>query len=103
MTERPLTLYIDASLVTGEGEDLALASELGLLTVVVDDSTQVPADLTHGWHLTDRPPETGSPRWSRTVLIGPRQEAGRRPAIGLRTARTARVAVLELAAEHTQD
>jgi hypothetical protein len=104
VSERPLTVYFDAALVAGSGhEDLALASELGLLAVVVDGPAMVPADLTDAWHLTDRPPEAGSTRWARTVLIGPRPEAGRRPLTGLRTARNARLAVLEIAAEHVQD
>jgi hypothetical protein len=96
------TLYLDASLLTDDGaETLELIADLGLLVVVVEDLATVPATLTDGWHLTDRMPEAGSPRWSRTVLIGPRPEPGRRAVTGLRTARSVRVAVLELASEHS--
>lgn len=98
------TIYLDASLLTDHRtETLELVADLGFPVVVVEDLANLPAKLTDGWHLTDRMPEAGSPRWSRTVLIGPRQEPGRRPVTGLRTARSVRVAVLELASEHSLD
>ena len=104
MSAAPPTLYIDASLLTDDGaETLELIADLGLTVVAVDDLDSVPAKLTDAWHLTDRIPDAGSTRWSRTVLIGPRREPGRRAVTGLRTARTVRVAVLELASEHALD
>ncbi len=100
----PPTLYLDASLLTDGGAGtLELVADLGLSIVVVEDVASIPAKLTDGWHLTDRMPEAGSARWSRTVLIGPRPEPGRRAVTGLRTARSVRVAVLELASEHSLD
>jgi hypothetical protein len=98
-----VTVYLDSSLLTDDGaETLELVADLGLMAVVVEDLENVPTTLIDAWHLTDRMPEGGSPRWSRTVLIGPRQEPGRRAVTGLRTARSVRVAVLELASEHAQ-
>jgi hypothetical protein len=100
----PLTVYLDSSLLTDDGaETLELVADLGLMAVAVEDLESVPTELTDAWHLTDRMPEAGSPRWSRTVLIGPRPEPGRRAVTGLRTARSVRVAVLELASEHAHD
>jgi hypothetical protein len=100
----PPTLYLDASLLTDNGaETLELVTDLGLSIVVVEDQASIPTMLADDWHLTDQMPEAGSPRWSRTVLIGPRREPGRRAVTGLRTARSVRVAVLELASEHSLD
>ena len=99
-----VTLYIDASLVTdGRSEALALASDLGFETVVVTEVDDVPETLGYAWHLTGVQPRAGSPRWGRTVLIGPRQEPGRVAVSGLRTARDLRLALLELASEHASD
>jgi hypothetical protein len=99
-----VTLYIDASLVTdGRSEALALASDLGFETVVVAEVDDVPETLGYAWHLTGVQPRAGSPRWGRTVLIGPRQEPGRVAVSGLRTARDLRLALLELASEHASD
>jgi hypothetical protein len=99
-----ITLYIDASLVTDAGsETLALASDLGFETVVVADVDDVPEALSDAWHLAGVQPKAGSPRWGRTVLIGPRREPGRVAVSGLRTARDLRLAVLELASEHASD
>jgi hypothetical protein len=96
----PLTVYIDASLLTDGGADsLAVAAELGMITVVVDDHGAVPDEILDAWHLAAVAPEVGSLRWSRTVVVGPRLEAGRRTVTGLRTARDVRLALLELASE----
>lgn len=100
----PGTIYIDASLLTdGTLDARSLAAELGLRTVVVDEDHPLPDDLRGGWHLTDDQPEPGARHWSRTVVIGPRSEAGRRAVVGLRTARDLRLALLELASEHAMD
>ncbi len=99
MTE-PVTLYLDASLLAADHDDaLSTASELGFAAVVVEDPSTVPENLAGAWHLTNAIPEAGSPRWSRTIVVGPRLERGRRAVTGLRTARDLRLAVLELASE----
>jgi hypothetical protein len=97
-------VYIDADLLTNaETDAVALATEVGLVAVVVDDEADLPADLTNAWHLTARRPSAGSPRWSRTVVIGPRPEPGRVAHTGLRSARDLRVSLLELASEASLD
>lgn len=104
MSKSAITLYIDASLLTDGGADaLAMASDLGLETVIVASADDVPAALANAWHLTGIQPAAGSPRWGRTVLIGPRAEPGRVAVSGLRTARDLRLALLELASEHASD
>lgn len=101
---RQLTVYIDSALlVEGEADATALAEELGLVAVVVHDEADLPDDLTDAWHLTVVRPAAGSPRWSRTVLIGPRSEPGRVAVTGLRSARDVRVSLLELASEAALD
>ena len=104
MSTATATLYIDASLMADRGsEALALASDLGFATVVVADIDDVPEALSGAWHLASAQPKAGSPRWGRTVLIGPRREPGRVAVSGLRTARDLRLALLELASEHASD
>jgi hypothetical protein len=112
VTSRP-TVYIDANLIEsdhatdgrsdGNRDGLALATELGLTAVIVQGVDDLPADLTSAWHLTAELPPAGSPRWSRTVLIGPRREPGRVVVTGLRSARDLRLALLELASEAALD
>jgi hypothetical protein len=107
------TVYIDAGLIEtdhltdgrsdGSPDGLALATELGLTAVLVQGAEDLPADLASAWHLTAELPPAGSPRWSRTVLIGPRREPGRVAVTGLRSARDLRVALLELASEAALD
>lgn len=99
----PLVVYVDASLLAADGSDLSVAAELGLEAIVVDDLGSVPDDLSGAWHLAAAMPEPGSVRWSRTVVIGPRMEPGRRSVTGLRTARDVRLALLELASETALD
>lgn len=99
MTER-VRLYVDAALLDGDHDDaIATASELGFTTVVVEDRTAVPEDLVGEWYLSTDVPDAGSRRWSRTIVVGPRAQPGRRAVTGLRTARDLRLAVLELASE----
>jgi hypothetical protein len=101
---RTSTVYIDADLLTDPQLDgVALAAEVGLLAIVVQIESDLPSDLTGAWHLTTRRPPVGSPRWSRTVIIGPRPEPGRVAHTGLRSARDLRVALLELASEAALD
>jgi hypothetical protein len=101
---RTTTVYIDADLLTQTDLDaVALASEVGLVAIVVEAEADLPADLTDAWHLTARRPAVGSPRWSRTVIIGPRPEPGRVAHTGLRSARDLRVSLLEIASEATLD
>ena len=98
------TVYIDRDLLIDGGvADLEMAAELGLSAVAVESLEDLPADLTHAWHLTGQRPEAGSTRWSRTVLIGPRPEPGRVAVTGLRSARDLRVALLEIASEAALD
>lgn len=104
---RPFRVYIDASLI---GDDksvlesvLNLAAELDIGAVVVGGTAELPDDFADAWHLTDAPPASGSPRWSRTVVVGPRIEPGRRTLTGLRQARDVRAALIELASEHAVD
>ncbi len=107
MVSRPITVYIDASLMGGDTSVLEsvrnLAEELEIRCVVLGDISDLPDDFADAWHLTDAPPASGSPRWSRTVVVGPRIEPGRRPLSGLRHARDVRVALIELASEHAID
>lgn len=104
MSRPALTVYIDASLLTdGNADTLSMASDLGLEAVVVAGVDDVPVSLANAWHLTGVRPATGSARWGRTVLIGPRVEPGRVAVTGLRTARDLRLALLELASEHASD
>lgn len=115
MTERPLTVYIDASLVTVEGA-AAIGSviDLGLRPTVVGTAPEmaagslpfvdeVPADLGDAWYLTDWQTAVNGRALRRTIVIGPRREPGRRAEIGIRTARDLRTALLELASEHATD
>ena len=97
MVTEPITLYLDAALLANDHDDaLSTAADLGFTTVVVGELAEVPETLSSAWHLTTRIPEAGSRRWSRTIVIGPRTESGRRAVTGLRTARDLRLAVLEL-------
>jgi hypothetical protein len=100
MVTEPVTLYVDAGLLADDRDDALLtASKLGFATVVVEDRSTLPQTLAGAWHLSTDIPEAGSPRWSRTIVVGPRAEPGRRAVTGLRTARDLRLAVLELASE----
>lgn len=104
MVTRVTTVYIDAGLLTDpELDGVALATEIGLLAVVVQGASDLPDDLSDAWHLTEERPSVGSTRWARTVMIGPRPEPGRVAHTGLRSARDLRVALLELASEATTD
>jgi hypothetical protein len=104
MSRPALTVYVDAGLLADGGSDaLNDASDLGLAPVVVDGLDAVPESLPDAWLLTTVQPTVGSPRWSRTILIGPRLEPGRVAVTGLRTARDLRLALLELASEHATD
>jgi hypothetical protein len=97
-------LYVDSALLANGGtEALATAGELGFETVVLGEGDALPESLVGAWHLVARVPAHGSPHWSRTLFIGPRPDPGPIALTGLRTARSLRAAVLELAAEHTLD
>jgi hypothetical protein len=102
VTKRPLTIYVDASLLTDETGP-ALAADLDLLTVTVPDEGALPDDLEGAWYLTADQPESGARHWSRSIVIGPAVEPGRRTVTGLRMARDLRLAILELASEHATD
>jgi hypothetical protein len=100
----PPTVYIDADLLTDAQQDgVTLAAEVGLRAVVVATDADLPSSLADAWHLTTLRPPVGSPRWSRTVIIGPRSEPGRVAHTGLRSARDLRVALLEIASEAAVD
>jgi hypothetical protein len=117
MSRRPLTLFIDASLLRAPdvGDLLLSVGELGLLAVVVEEEPggewpagvgsvhRAPDDLADAWLLTERAPRAGSVNRSRTIVIGPRMASGRQAEIGLRSARDLRTAVLELASEYASD